>query len=84
MAKNTQEQINKQGQEYIAGLQAAVRQLFIKCCEVDGIPIDSKFVVFSDDNKYLPFYNKAVQELLEAREQYAAGGYVGLTIKKST
>jgi len=79
---NKQEALNKRGQEYIASLQAVVRELFIKCCEVDGIPPDSKFVVFSDDNKYLPFYNNAVIQLMEAREQYAAGGYVGLTIPK--
>jgi hypothetical protein len=50
-------------------------------CEADGIPPDSKFVVFSNDNKYVQFYNQAQKQLWEAEQQYRDGGYVGLTIK---
>ena len=75
-----QKRINKQGLDYIAGLQAAVGQLYDKCCEEDQIPLGSKFCVFSDDNKYLPFYNNALTQLWEAEAQYKAGGYVGLQI----
>lgn len=75
-----QERINKQGRDYIQELRAVVRQLWVECCEADGIPPDSKFVVFNDANKFMPFYNNALQQLWEAEAQYRAGGYVGLKI----
>ena len=80
MTRNIQQKINRHGQEYIASLEDAVRQLWAKCCEAEGIPADSKFVIFSDDNKFKPFYDQAVRQLQQARAEYAAGGYVGLTI----
>jgi hypothetical protein len=81
MAGSTfQEKINTQGQDYIAGLENTVRQLWIKCCQDDKIPINSKFVVFKRENKFVPFYDTAVRQLLAARAQYRAGGYVGLQI----
>lgn len=76
----TQERLNKHGQMYIAGLANTARQLWVKACEADGIPPESKFVVFSDGNRFAVFYNLAVGQLLEARSEYAAGGYVGLRI----
>ena len=77
-----QEQINKRGQEYIAHLQVTVHQLWVKCCEAEGIPADSKFAVFSNDNKFKPFYDQALKELWQAQAEYAAGGYVGLAIPR--
>ncbi|MFH1031165.1 MAG: hypothetical protein V1767_01140 [Chloroflexota bacterium] len=77
-----QEKINEQGQKYIAGLKATAGILWIKACEFDNIPPDSKFVVFSDENKFAKFYNQALLQMEEAKNQYAAGGYVGLTIGK--
>ena len=84
MARNIQEKINRRGQEHIASLQATVHQLWAKCCEAEGIPADSKFVVFSNDNEFLPFYDKALAQLWQAQAEYAAGGYVGLTIPHKT
>jgi len=75
-----QQTINKQGMDYIEGLRATVHELWEKCCEEDQIPLGSKFCVFSDGNKYLPFYNNALAQLWEAEAQYKAGGYVGLRI----
>ena len=77
----TQRKINRQGQQYIASLEATARQLWVKACEFDGIPADSKFVVFSKENKFARFHNTAMCHLVEARAEYAAGGYVGLQIK---
>ena len=73
-----QERINAQGREYIAQLRGVVKQLWEKCCEEDGVPPDSKFVEFKPDNKYMQFYNNALQQLWEAEAQYRAGGYVGM------
>lgn len=77
-----QKKINRQGENYIAGLRQVVGQLWRKMCEADGIDPKSTFVVFSDTNKYKPFYDKAITQLWEAEEQYRAGGYVGLKIKR--
>ncbi len=75
--------IERAGARHIAGLSATVRQLWERACEHDGIPPDSVFVVFSDNNPYVPYHNKAVRELQEARAAFVpGGGYVGLRIKK--
>ncbi len=76
-----QEKINAQGQAHIANLRAAVVQLWKKMREEDGIPPESRFVVFSPTNKYAQFYNNAVIQLQEAEAAYKAGGYVGLKIR---
>ena len=75
-----QEAINRTGQKYIEGLRAVVARLWQQACGHDDIPPGSKFVVFSEDNPYVIFHNKAVGEFIEAMQQYRAGGYVGLRI----
>ncbi len=35
-----------------------LKALWIKACRFDGIPIDSKFVVFSKENHYANRHNK--------------------------
>ena len=72
-----QERLNRQGQNYIVGLRNTARQLWIKACEFDGISPDSKFVVFSDGNRFAVFYNQAIGQMMQARQEYADGGYVG-------
>ena len=76
-----QENINRRGLDYIDSLRAIAAQLWKKACEEDRIPLESKFVVFSQDNKYVPFYNRAVGMLHQAEAEYQAGGYVGLKIE---
>mgnify|MGYP001587001318 CR=1 FL=1 len=76
-----QEQLNRQGRQHIADLAATVRALYKSACKEDGIDSTSSFVIFSDGNKFVPFYNKAIGQLHEAQATYAAGGYVGLAIK---
>ena len=77
-----QEQLNKQARDYIVGLRNTAQQLWIKACEFDGIPADSKFVVFSDENKFAKFYGIAMGQMFDARQQFADGGYVGLRIQQ--
>lgn len=77
---STQENINRTGQKYIDGLRSTRTQLWKQACEFDSIPVDSKFVVFSKDNKFAEFYNLSCLRLSEAIAQYRAGGYVGLKI----
>jgi hypothetical protein len=78
----SQEEINKTGLAYIATLRGTVHALWVKMCEEDGIDPKATFVVFSDTNKYKPFYDKAMSQLWEAEAQYKAGGYVGLKIER--
>ncbi len=44
-------------------LEQKVHSLWVKACEAEGIPVESKFVVFSDDNPYVKEYNEAVGQL---------------------
>lgn len=79
-----QEKLNRQGQAYIAGLAATAKVLWRKACEADDMPPDTKFAAFSKDNKYAKFYNITMTQFMEARQQYADGGYVGLTTTRRT
>ena len=47
-------------------IKRLMKALWIKSCRFDGIPIDSKFVVFSDDNPYQVRYNKIMGLYLAA------------------
>jgi hypothetical protein len=77
-----QDAINWQGERYIQGLRHVAGQLWRKACDFDGIATDSRFVVFSKENKFAAFYNQAMLRLSEARQEFADGGYVGLRIQK--
>lgn len=77
-----QERLNAQGRKHIAGLANTAKVLWAKACEHDEIPTDSKFVVFSDGNKFAEFYNICIGQLFQARREFACGGYVGLTISR--
>jgi hypothetical protein len=43
-----------------AELLTVARSLWKEACGFDGIDPDSKFVVFSDGNKFAEFYNTAM------------------------
>jgi hypothetical protein len=36
-----------------------------KMCDHDGLPVNSKFVVFSDDNPFMGEYNEAMKDYVE-------------------
>jgi len=77
------EDIERAGARHIEGLKATVRQLWVKACEHDDIPPSSLFVVFSEDNPYVPFHVNAMRQLREAQAAFVpGGGYVGLRIEK--
>ena len=74
--------IEQRGREHIASLQSAISDLWQAMCKEDGIEPNSMFIVFSDGNTFTPFYDKAVQQLQEAKIAFQpGGGYVGLRIK---
>ena len=70
----------RHGSKHVQGWENTVRHLWRKCCEFDGIEPVSSFVVFSDANPYVKFYNTAVGKCQEAKNQLEHGGYVGLKI----
>ena len=41
-----------------------IKDLWNKACDHDGIPRDSLFVVFSEDNKFAKLHNYAMQKAL--------------------
>jgi hypothetical protein len=69
-----------EGRKFIAGMAATVKQLWVKACEADQIPPGSQFVVWSEGNKFAPFYERAMAQYLDACAEYEAGGYVGVRI----
>lgn len=74
--------IEKVGSDYIVGMTATVQQLWLAMCHEDGIEPTAQFVVFSETNKYKPFYDRAMELLWEAKAAYRpGGGYVGLRIR---
>ena len=79
---NTATRLHRHGQQTIVGLQRTVKSIWNTMCEADDMPIDSKFVVFSEETnaKYQAYYNKGLDELHRAIAEYQAGGYVGLRI----
>ena len=79
-----QERMNKVGLKYIASIRTTLRALWRSACKHDGFPEDTSFAVFSDDNPFVPFHDKALTELWAAKREYAAGGYVGLTTTRRT
>lgn len=75
-----QQSLNKLGRNHIDQLKRVVSQLWKQSCKHDGIDPVGKFVVFSDSNPYIKFYNLALAQLWQAKKDFACGGYVGLKI----
>jgi hypothetical protein len=74
------ERERKSGLEYIADLQATVRQIYQSACKHDGLPEDTKFAIFSKDNPFVPFYEKAISQSRDAMREYSEHGYCGMQI----
>ena len=76
------EQIERAGFEHIAQLRIAARQTWEHACRHDGIECEARFVVFSDNNPHVPWYNRIMAQLREAEAACVpGGGYVGLSIQ---
>lgn len=64
-------------------LQQKTRALWQRACRYDGIPPDSKFVVFSESNPYVDGYNVAVRALIATRSDDALRAYVAALFDKA-
>jgi len=49
-------------------LRDKARELWVKACEWEKIPPDSKFVIFSEDNPYMKEYHEAMGRLLRFKQ----------------
>lgn len=61
-----------------AGWAATYQACWERCCKHDGIDPGSPFVAFSEGNPYVQFLDMARRQYVEARDQAAVFGYVGL------
>ena len=52
-------------------MKQAVRESWISACNLEGIPTDSKFVVFSDANTEAVRHNELMGEFLKMRNRIA-------------
>ncbi len=48
-------------------IASIVKELWKMMCQVDGVPHDSQFVVFSDDNPIAPLYRTAMAAYWSSR-----------------
>lgn len=53
------------------GMKADVKALWVLACQHDGVPTDSKFVVFSNDNQNAMGHNRAMLEFIKTRNRIA-------------
>ncbi|MBD3263787.1 MAG: hypothetical protein GF375_01640, partial [Candidatus Omnitrophica bacterium] len=56
--------------EEVEHLQGQVKELWKKACEYEGIPVDSKFVIFSKDNPYNEAYNRAMTQYMKVKKEF--------------
>lgn len=53
--------------------QAKVNRLWKKMCAEEGVPVDSKFVVFTATNKFSKPYQAAVNDFFYIKRQIELG-----------
>ena len=70
----------KPGLKAIQAMKNTWAAAYRSACKHDNIPGGSKFVVFSDDNPYIIYIDKAYREYCNMIAEYQSGGYVGLTL----
>lgn len=68
------------GLKEIQAIRNTWRAAYQSALRHDGMPEDTNFAVFSADNPFVPYAEKAYSELCRMIEEYRAGGYVGLRI----
>jgi len=76
-----QKQLNRQAEQYLSLLQEAARLAWARACEYEGIDAQSAFVVFSENNPHVHWYERSRERYQEAQAAYRAGGYVGLRMR---
>jgi len=75
---------NVANQKAVLDARDVYHKVWFSACNYDNIPVNSNFVVFSEDNPFVFYINKAYQELIKRIDEYQNGGYVGLKISGCT
>lgn len=75
---------NAASQKAVLDAREVYHRVWFSACNYDDIPVNSSFVVFSEDNPFVFYVNKAYQELIKRIVEYQNGGYVGLKISGCT
>jgi hypothetical protein len=64
----------------VEDMMATAAACYQSALKHDGLPENTTFAVFSDDNPFVPFYEKALNQYREMAAACAAHGYVGLRV----
>lgn len=75
---------NAASQKAVLDARDVYHRVWFSACNYDDIPVNSSFVVFSEDNPFVFYVDKAYQELIKRIAEYQNGGYVGLRISGCT
>lgn len=75
---------NAASQKAVLDARDVYHRVWFSACDYDDIPVNNNFVVFSEDNPFVFYVNKAYQILVERIYEYQNGGYVGLRISCCT
>lgn len=69
------------GKQYLADLRWNWQAIYARACKHDGIMPGARCAVFSNDNPFVPFLDRAASEFFQAVREYQAGGYIGLRLQ---
>ena len=58
----------------VEDMAATVHAVYQSALKHDGLPVDTTFAVFSDDNPFVPFYEKALEQFREMASACAVHG----------
>jgi hypothetical protein len=65
----------------VEAMAATAHACYLAALKHDGMPPGTKFAVFSPDNPYVTFYERALQQYREAATACASHGYCGLSME---
>lgn len=75
------ERIDRMGDATVVGWAATWLAVWRSACAHDGIDPEATLVVFSSDNPYTPYLNRAWERFCEAASHRRVLGYTGLVIQ---
>jgi len=64
----------------VEAMAATAHACYLAALKHDGMPPDTTFAVFSPENPYVRFYERALQQYREMADGCAVHGYTGLSM----
>lgn len=68
----------KQALQHLAGLKQKFDSLYQQACEFDGVQVDEKFVVFSENNQFAQQCDNAWTQYVNAIQEYRTHKHVAI------